>query len=91
MLVLVVARGEEGCMDEGERRSNERTTGQTTRRRVVRGAAVAGALAAAAYVKPGLRSLGVPGALASVSGAPIAGPYDGPPGRDPDRRPGKPD
>ena len=72
------------------RQSDERAPGRATRRRVVRGAAVAGALAAAAYVKPELRALGVPGARASVSGAPVADPYQGPPGRNPAGPPGKP-
>jgi hypothetical protein len=44
----------------------------TTRRTFVKGVVAAGTgVAAAAYVKPSLRALGVPGALAQVSGEPI--------------------
>ncbi|HEU5329342.1 MAG TPA: twin-arginine translocation signal domain-containing protein [Thermomicrobiales bacterium] len=40
----------------------------TSRRRFVRAVSATGALVASGYVKPDLRSLGVTGALAAVSG-----------------------
>jgi hypothetical protein len=45
--------------------------GRSTRRQFLKGAVATGAgVTAAAYVKPSLRSLGIPGALAQISGAP---------------------
>jgi hypothetical protein len=41
---------------------------RTSRRRFVRAVSATGALVASSYVKPNLHSLGVPGALAAVSG-----------------------
>ncbi|MGN6359065.1 MAG: hypothetical protein ACTHMJ_23895 [Thermomicrobiales bacterium] len=71
---------------------------RTSRRRFVRAVSATGALVASGYVKPSLRSLGVPGALAAVSGGSYTGapptprtntttnaPLTAPPGQAPSR------
>ena len=88
-----------GPEEDGLRSPQEQRIG---RRRFVQGASAAvGGVAAAAYVKPGLRALGVPSTLAAISGGPRGNngvgngadpqPRGNPPVNDgPGTRPGKP-